>query len=40
MAAVYALECSFCGSKLAQDDAVMLGCCPVCRDCYGRLTGR
>ncbi|DBA54647.1 TPA_asm: hypothetical protein GahPV1_gp10 [Geoglobus ahangari pleomorphic virus 1] len=37
MAVVYAFECAFCGSKISEGELVLLGCCPLCKDCYGRL---
>jgi len=30
-------ECSFCGKRLSQDQAVFIGCCPLCQSCYESL---
>ncbi len=30
-------ECSYCGKKLSEVDAIFIGCCPVCRDCYEQM---
>jgi len=33
------IECAYCGKKLSQDMTKMIGCCPVCKECYRALTG-
>ncbi|WP_169336386.1 hypothetical protein [Archaeoglobus sulfaticallidus] len=32
------LTCSYCGKKLSEIDLVMIGCCPLCKECYEAIT--
>ncbi len=31
------IECAYCGRPLSEVEAVWIGCCPLCRDCYRGL---